>query len=205
MFFLVHTSRRLIVLHALMPGHSYAAFAFTSGMSALMTMTRLCQPGDEILIGSDIYGGMYRFLTKVAAMQGLVITAVETTDLAAVEAAIKPNTKMLHMETPSNPLMKITDVRGLSAVLKPRGILLSIDATMMSPYLMKPLALGADVVVHSATKFFGGHADAMGGFVVINDPQMVRAFEKKRGKRRDCEEPLSSIFPLFLMQRSPTL
>jgi len=81
---------------------------------------------------------------------------------------------MLHMETPSNPLMKITDVRALSALLKPRGILLSIDATMMSPYLMKPLSLGADVVVHSATKFFGGHADAMGGFVVINDPQMVR-------------------------------
>ena len=93
--------------------------------------------------------------------------AARGADLAAVEAAITPKTRMLHMETPSNPLMKITDIRSLAALLKRHNVLLSIDATMMSPYFMKPLKLGADIVVHSATKFFGGHADTMGGFVSL--------------------------------------
>ena len=99
---------------------------------------------------------------------------MDTTDLSAVEAAITPKTRMLHMESPSNPLMKITDIRALAAMLKRHRVLLSIDATMMSPYFMKPLKLGADIVVHSATKFFGGHADTMGGFVSLKNDKLAR-------------------------------
>jgi cystathionine beta-lyase len=152
-----------------------ASFAFTSGMSALSALTRILMPGDELIVGNDIYGGMHRLVTKVThPSTGLKVAFADTTDLEAVEAAITPNTRLLHMETPSNPLMKITDIRKLAALLSSRGILLSIDATMMSPYLMKPLKLGADIVLHSATKFFGGHADTMGGFVSVKDETLAR-------------------------------
>ena len=131
----------------------------------LIDATLLQRPGEEILVGEDIYGGMFRLLSKITRGQGVLLTAVDTTDLSKVEAAITPKTKLMHMESPSNPLMEITDVKALADICSAAGVLLSVDATMMSPYLMKPLELGADICVQSATKFFGGHADTMGGFV----------------------------------------
>jgi cystathionine beta-lyase len=152
-----------------------ASFAFTSGMAALGSVTRILTPGDEMMIGNDIYGGMHRLATKVTApATGVQITFVDTTNIEAIAAAITSKTKMLHMETPSNPMMKVTDVRKIAALLKERGVILSIDATMMSPYLIKPLKLGADIVIQSATKFFGGHADTMGGFVSVKDEMLAR-------------------------------
>ena len=159
---------------ALLEG-AHAAFAFTSGMAALVAVTRLLAAGDELLVGDDIYGGMFRLVTRVSsALHGIRVRFVDTTDLAGVAAAISPATRMLHMETPSNPMMRVTDIRGLAAVLRDRGVLLSIDSTMMSPILQRPLALGADIVVHSATKFFGGHSDVMGGLVCLKTEELAK-------------------------------
>ena len=154
---------------------AHAAFAFSTGMAALAAVTRLLRAGDHLLVGDDIYGGMHRLLTRVTgALHGVRVTFVDTTVPGAVEAALTPSTRMLHMETPSNPLMRVTDVRPLAALLRARGVLLSIDSTMMPPVLQRPLELGADIVVHSATKFMSGHSDVMGGLVCTRDPALAQ-------------------------------
>lgn len=168
---------------------AHAAFAFTSGMAALAAVTRLLRAGDELLVGEDIYGGMHRLVSRVTgALHGVKIRFVDTTDLNAVKNAINSHTRMLHMESPSNPLMRITDVRALSSVLRNSNVLLSIDSTMMSPILQKPLLLGADIVVHSATKFFGGHSDVMGGLVCLKDEDLskrIAFFQNAEGSGMD--------------------
>jgi len=166
-------TRTALEKHVALLESAYASFAFGTGMSALMTVTRLVKPGEEVIIGEDIYGGMYRLLTNISRHQGIVLVAVDTTNLDLVEAAITPRTKLVHIETPSNPMMHVTDIRRLSAILQSKGVLLSVDATMMSPHLMKPISLGADICVQSATKFFGGHADTMGGFVSVGDANLA--------------------------------
>jgi len=153
--------------HAAMLENAHAAFAFNSGMAALNAVTRLLVQGDEILVGADIYGGMHRLVSRVTSLQGVSIKFVNTTDLALVEAALTRKTKLVHIESPTNPLMQVTDLRALASMLHARGILLSVDGTMMSPLLQKPLELGCDIVVHSATKYFGGHSDTMGGLVCV--------------------------------------
>jgi cystathionine beta-lyase len=168
---------------------AHAAFAFTSGMAALSAVTRLLQAGDELLVGDDIYGGMHRLVSRVtSALHGVRVRFVDTTSLDAVAAALSPATRMLHMESPSNPLMRITDIRALAKLLAPRGVLLSIDSTMMSPILQRPLQLGADIVTHSATKFFGGHSDVMGGLVCLRDEALskrVAFFQNAEGNGMD--------------------
>mmetsp|Transcript_22010 Transcript_22010/g.35399 ORF Transcript_22010/g.35399 Transcript_22010/m.35399 type:complete len:572 (+) Transcript_22010:248-1963(+) len=156
--------------------HAHAAFAFTTGMSALNAVTRLLKCGDTILIGSDIYGGMHRLLHRVISLYGVKTAFVDTWDLEAVVHALDtiPNVKMLHMETPTNPLMRITDIRGVANILHERNILLSVDSTMMTPHLQNPLNHGADIVVHSMTKFFGGHSDTMGGVVCCADEEIAK-------------------------------
>ena len=155
---------------------AHAAFAFASGMAALAAVTRLLAPGDELLVGADVYGGTHRLVSRVtAALHGVRVRFVDTSaGPDAVAAALTPATRMLHMETPSNPLMRISDVRALAALLRPRGVLLVVDSTMMPPVLARPLALGADVVVHSATKYFGGHSDVTGGLVCLRDPELAK-------------------------------
>jgi cystathionine beta-lyase len=168
---------------------AHAAFAFSSGMAALCAVTRLLQAGDELLVGDDIYGGMHRLVSRVtSALHGVRVRFVDTTKLDAVAAALTPSTRMLHMESPSNPLMRITDVRALGKLLAARGVLLSIDSTMMSPILQRPLQLGADIVTHSATKFFGGHSDVMGGLVCLRDEALskrVAFFQNAEGNGMD--------------------
>lgn len=168
---------------------AHAAFAFTSGMAALAAITRLLKSGDELLLGEDIYGGMHRLVSRVTStLHGVKIKFVDTTDLAKVQAAITRDTKMLHMESPSNPLMRITDIRGLAELLHAHGVLLSIDSTMMSPILQQPLFLGADIVVHSATKFFGGHSDVMGGLVCLKNEEnskKIAFFQNAEGSGMD--------------------
>ena len=153
-----------------------AAFAFTSGMSALANMTRLLKAGDEILCNADIYGGMFRLLSKVAVRQGIKVRFIEIWDLAKVKAALGPATKMVHVESPSNPLMMVCDLRALAKIIKDHNpqCLLTVDNTILTPLLMKPLELGADVVVHSATKFYGGHADVMAGVVCCKTPELSK-------------------------------
>jgi cystathionine beta-lyase len=168
-------TRTALEKHVAMLEGAHTAFAFSSGMAALAAVTRLLKPGDELLVGEDIYGGMHRLVSRVtSALHGIKVRFVDTTDLGTVRAALTPDTRMLHMETPSNPLMRISDIGALHALLAPRGVLLSIDSTMMSPILQRPLGLGADIVVHSATKFFGGHSDVMGGLVCVQDEGLAK-------------------------------
>ena len=161
-----------------------AGFAFTSGMAALASMTRLLEAGEEMLVCDDVYGGMWRLLNKVTNRQGIKHRFVDTSDVNAVVAALRPNTRLVHVETPSNPMMKITDLKALSKALRPLGVMLSVDATMMSPMMMRPLDLGVDIVVHSGTKFISGHADAMGGIMLTRDPeieQTIAFFQNAEG------------------------
>lgn len=166
-------TRTALEKHVAMLEKAAAAFAFASGMAALHTVFRLLKSGDEILVNEDIYGGVHRILTQVCSLSGIVVTFTDTTNLAKVEAAITPRTKLLHTESPSNPRMRISDLRALAAVAHRHGVLLSVDSTMMPPVICKPLTLGADIVVHSATKFFSGHADCTGGLVCVRHPELA--------------------------------
>jgi cystathionine gamma-lyase len=145
------------------------ALAFSSGMAATHCATMLLESGDHILAGSDIYGGTYRLLHKIVNRAGIRVTLAATTDLQKLEAAITPQTKLLWIESPGNPLMSITDIAACAEMAKRHGLLLAVDNTFASPALTRPLELGADIVMHSATKYLGGHSDVLGGALVVKD------------------------------------
>jgi cystathionine gamma-lyase/homocysteine desulfhydrase len=147
-------------------------FAFGSGMAALSTIVMLFNAGDHFIVGDDVYGGTYRVLSKVFNRFGVEATFVNTSDIEAVKAAIQPNTKAVMLETPSNPLLKITDIAAVAEVTKEKGLLLIVDNTFMTPYWQNPLELGADIVFHSATKYLGGHSDVVAGLVVVKDEEL---------------------------------
>lgn len=142
---------------------------FASGMAATSTVIQALSAGDHVLCGNDLYGGTYRVFTKVFARFGVKFSFVDTTDLKAVEAAFTPETKLVWIETPSNPLLKITDIRALAKLAHDRKARLAVDNTFASPALQRPLALGADLVVHSTTKYLGGHSDVVGGAILTSD------------------------------------
>lgn len=144
----------------------YAGFAFSSGMAAISSVFCLLSSGDEVLLSDDIYGGTYRAITKLFPRFGIRGKFVDTTDTQAVRSAITPATRAIFLESPSNPQMNITDIEEVSRIAKQRGLLTIVDNTFMTPYLQRPLELGADIVVHSATKYIGGHSDVVGGLVV---------------------------------------
>lgn len=146
--------------------------AFGSGMAALSTILSMFNKGDHVVVGDDVYGGTYRVITRVFSRLGLEATYADTSDGAAVEAAIRPETKAIIMETPTNPLLKVSDIESLSKVAKKHGILLIVDNTFMTPYWQNPLDLGADIVYHSATKYLGGHSDVVAGLVVTKDAKL---------------------------------
>lgn len=148
-----------------------AAFAFASGIAAEDALLRaVLTPGDHIVLGADGYGGTHRLITQVLGRWGIENTAVDITDLAAVAAAVRPSsTAVLWLETPSNPLLAIADIAGWARIAHDAGALLVVDNTFASPYLQRPLEWGADVVVHSTTKYIGGHSDVLGGAVVVSD------------------------------------
>jgi cystathionine beta-lyase len=154
---------------AALEGGAFAC-AFTSGMAALVAVTRLVKAGEEILAGDDLYGGTVRLLSRVAPGLGLRVRHVDTTDPAAVEAAVSPETRLLLVETPTNPLLRIADLARLAEIAHARGVLLAVDNSLLSPCLQRPLGLGADLVIHSATKFLCGHGDVSAGAVVTDDP-----------------------------------
>jgi cystathionine gamma-synthase len=151
------------------------AFSFSSGLAAEDALIRAAlRPGDHIVLGNDAYGGTYRLIDRVLSQWGITNTAVDMADADAVRAAIAANnTKMVWVETPSNPMMKITDIAATAQLAHEAGALLVVDNTFASPYLQQPLTFGADVVVHSTTKYIGGHSDASGGAVVVNDDELA--------------------------------
>ncbi len=148
------------------------ALAFASGMAATHAVTMLFSSGDHILAGADIYGGTYRLLHKVLPAAGIRVSLVDATDLDAVEAALTPQTKLLWIESPGNPLLSIVDIAACAQLAHARGALLGVDSTFASPVLTRPLELGADIVMHSATKYLGGHSDVLGGALAVADPAL---------------------------------
>ncbi|HEY0167109.1 MAG TPA: cystathionine gamma-synthase [Jatrophihabitans sp.] len=147
--------------------------AFASGLAAEDTLLRaLCSPGDHMLLPDDAYGGTYRLVARVLSRWGVEFTAVHMHDTAAVAAAIQPNTRVIWVETPTNPLLNIVDIAALAEVSRQHQTMMVVDNTFASPYLQQPLALGADVVVHSTTKYLGGHSDVVGGAVVTRDAEV---------------------------------
>ena len=142
---------------------------FSSGVAATDAVIKLLKPGDEVIAASDMYGGTYRLFTKIFEKFGLKFIYVEMSDVANISKAISPNTKLIWTETPTNPLMNITDIAAVSAIAKQHNVLLCVDNTFASPYLQNPLDLGADIVMHSATKYLGGHSDVIQGCLAMND------------------------------------
>jgi len=145
------------------------AYAFASGLAALTAVMRLVRPGEEIIANDDLYGGTYRLLSRFVEPFGVAVKYVDLTDLDAAARAISGRTRLVHIETPTNPLQRVCDIRGLAGLAHKRGALLSVDSTAMTPVLQRPLGLGADIVVHSATKYLCGHSDVMAGSVAVAD------------------------------------
>jgi cystathionine gamma-synthase/cystathionine gamma-lyase len=170
--------------------------AFASGLGAETAITSLLSAGDHVVVSDDTYGGTYRLFTKVLERFGLASTFIDMTDLAAVRAAIQPNTKMFWIETPTNPMLRLVDIRAMVA-LKTAGQLVVVDNTFCTPYFQSPLALGADIVIHSTTKYIGGHSDAMGGAALTDDAEIA---EQLRFLQKTLGAVLSP-FEAFLISR----
>jgi cystathionine gamma-lyase len=148
-------------------------FCFGSGMAAISTCLQLLSAGDHVVASDDLYGGTYRVFDKVFRRSGIQFSFVDTSELAAVSAALKPNTRMVWVETPTNPLLKVSDLAALSKLAGNAGAVLAVDNTFLSPYFQNPVDFGADLVVHSTTKFLGGHSDVVGGAVVTKSPELA--------------------------------
>ncbi|MDA8353723.1 MAG: bifunctional cystathionine gamma-lyase/homocysteine desulfhydrase [Firmicutes bacterium] len=147
-------------------------FAFSSGMAAISTIFSLFDQGDHLVVGDDIYGGTYRVMSGVFNRLGIRSSFVDTSRPEEVAAAIRPETKAVYMETPSNPLLKVTDIQKLANICRERNLLLIVDNTFLTPYWQNPLELGADIVVHSATKYLGGHSDVVAGLIAVKDAEL---------------------------------
>ncbi|MCM3024830.1 bifunctional cystathionine gamma-lyase/homocysteine desulfhydrase [Heyndrickxia ginsengihumi] len=148
-------------------------FAFSSGMAAITAAIQLFSAGDHVIATDDVYGGTFRVMTKVLNRFNIEVSFVDTSNVNAVKEAIKPNTKAIYVETPTNPLLKITDLRAISNVAKENGLKLIVDNTFSTPYWQNPLTLGADIVLHSATKYLGGHSDVVAGLIAVKDETLA--------------------------------
>jgi len=148
------------------------ALCFGSGVAATDAVIKLLQPGDEVIAASDMYGGTYRLFTKIFEKFGIKFLYTDTTNVDNISKLVTANTKLVWLETPTNPLMNITDIEAVAAITRPRKILLCVDNTFASPYLQNPLDLGADIVMHSATKYLGGHSDSIHGCLMMNDQEL---------------------------------
>lgn len=146
--------------------------SYASGLAAIDNVLRLVQPGQHVLSGDDVYGGTYRLFQQVLAGYGIEFSFVDTSDVTAVAGAIQPNTQLIWLETPTNPMLRLTDIAAVAEIAHAHNAWLAVDNTFASPILQRPLALGADLVIHSTTKYIGGHSDVVGGAVVLNDAAM---------------------------------
>ncbi|HMO79480.1 MAG TPA: cystathionine gamma-synthase [Pyrinomonadaceae bacterium] len=144
-------------------------FAFASGMSAIDAVLKLVRSGEHVILGDNTYGGTYRLFDRVLRNYGVEFDLVDTSDIHAVEAAFREKTRLVFVETPTNPVMTVTDLKAVSDLAHSRGVRVACDNTFMSPYFQRPIDLGVDIVVHSTTKYLNGHSDSVGGFVALND------------------------------------
>jgi cystathionine gamma-synthase len=175
------------------------AFAFGSGLAAEDAILRaVLQPGDHVLMGNDVYGGTHRLVSQIHSRWGVEISTADAADLDAVRAGLRPSTRILWVETPSNPLMKVADIAGLAELGHAAGAIVVADNTFATPYLQQPLGLGADVVVHSTTKYIGGHSDLVGGAVVTADASVA----ERVGFQQFAVGAVNSPFDAWLTSRS---
>jgi cystathionine gamma-synthase len=173
-------------------------YSFSSGLAGEDILLRAAlKPGDHVVMGNDVYGGTHRLVNKVFVPWGIGLDTVDMSDLDAVRAAITPATRVLWVETPSNPLMKISDIAALAELGHAAGVLVVVDNTFASPYLQNPLALGADVVTHSTTKYLGGHSDVLGGAVILTDDELA----EKVGFLQFAVGPVSAPMDAWLTTR----
>ena len=153
------------------------AHVFGSGMAAIAALVTMLKSGDHVICGENVYGGTPRLFNQVFAHYGIEFTYVDTSDLEALKAAIRPETKLVHIETPTNPLMTLTDIAAVAKICHSRSVEMSVDNTFMSPYFQRPIELGADIVMHSTTKFLNGHSDGIGGVLVGTKPEHREKFD----------------------------
>jgi cystathionine gamma-synthase len=158
--------------------HGRYAYTFASGLAAQDTLLRaLCQPGDHVVLPNDAYGGTFRLFARVADRWGLRYSVADLSKVDSARAEVRDDTRIVWVETPTNPLLGISDIAALAQLAHDRGALLVVDNTFASPYLQQPLALGADIVVHSTTKYLGGHSDVVGGALILNDERLAQALK----------------------------
>ncbi|MFZ5915681.1 MAG: trans-sulfuration enzyme family protein [Chloroflexota bacterium] len=172
------------------------ALAFGSGMAAIAAVMSLLDAGDHVLAAQDVYSGTFDLLREHLSRHGVTHDFVDMTEPAAVEAAMRPNTRLIWAETPSNPLLRVTDIAALAEITHRRGAWLGVDNTFASPYFQNPLALGADVSMHSCTKYLGGHSDLIGGMLIVNDP-----LHELLAKKRSATGGILGPFDAWLMLR----
>jgi cystathionine beta-lyase/cystathionine gamma-synthase len=153
-----------------------SAHVFASGMAAIMAMITMFRSGDHVICGENVYGGTPRLFNQIVTRYGIEFSYVDTSDPENVRRAIRPSTKLVHIETPTNPIMTLTDIRAVADVCHERGVELAVDNTFMSPYFQRPIELGADIVMHSTTKFLNGHSDGLGGVLVGTKPEHKENF-----------------------------
>jgi len=173
------------------------ALAFSSGLGAETTLMLLLNPGDHVVYMEDVYGGTFRLFDKVLKRYGMTFTAVDAGDMDAVDRAITPATKLVWLESPTNPLMRIVDIDAVSEVAHSHGAMVSVDNTFATPYLQQPLHLGADFVVHSSTKYIGGHSDVVGGAIMTNNDEL----EKQLRFHQNAVGAVPSPFDCWLLLR----
>ena len=174
-----------------------SAHVFGSGMAAITAMCTMMKTGDHVVCSDNVYGGTGRLFDYVMVNYGLTFTYVDTSVAENVAAAITPATKLVHIETPTNPMMSITDIRAVADICHARGVELSVDNTFLSPYLQQPIALGADIVMHSTTKFLNGHSDGLGGVLVCTKPEQAERFRFVQ----KCTGGILSPFESYLLLR----
>ena len=174
-----------------------SAQVFSSGMAAIAALVAMLKTGDHVICGANVYGGTPRLFNQIIANYGIGFSYVDTSNPENVSRAIQPNTKLVHIETPTNPMMQLTDIRAVAAICHARNVELSVDNTFMSPYFQRPIELGADIVMHSTTKFLNGHSDGLGGVLVSTKPshQETFAFVQK------CTGGILSPFECYLVLR----
>ena len=173
-------------------------FAFSSGMAAVQALTVLMKRGDHLVSTAGVYGGTFRFFMEIMSPYGLEFSFVDTSDPALVEAALRPETRMLFIETPTNPMMVLTDIAAMAEIARARELILVVDNTFLSPYFQAPLALGADISLHSCTKYIGGHSDLISGALMTNVPEYAERFAYVQ----KCTGAIPGPFEFFLLLRS---
>ena len=172
------------------------ALAFASGMAAATTLCYLLKPGDHVVLGDDVYGGTYRLFARVLSDYGISFSLADLGDESVTEAAFRPETKMVWLETPTNPLLKSIDIAAVAKAAHRRGAWLAVDNTFASPYLQRPMRLGADFVVHSATKYLGGHSDVVSGLLILNDESLHDRIDYVRNATGGVPGPMDCFLVL---------